>query len=112
MASYPLWPELAEASTKAEFQEKVDHYAKTLLTYVPIQKTQGLPTSMATCSGKQLGQPAVVSLGECAEACIRMRYPGKCTSFQFFYLDDVMPICFLYEKLYQVQTYTCPMHDE
>eukprot|EP00746_Dinoflagellata_sp_MGD_P126749 gnl/MRDRNA2_/MRDRNA2_61501_c0_seq1.p1 gnl/MRDRNA2_/MRDRNA2_61501_c0~~gnl/MRDRNA2_/MRDRNA2_61501_c0_seq1.p1 ORF type:complete len:833 (+),score=195.50 gnl/MRDRNA2_/MRDRNA2_61501_c0_seq1:108-2606(+) len=112
MASYPFYKELAEADSKEEFQEKVDGYAGALGGYLPINMVQKLPTAMATCTGKQLGQPAVVSLGECAEACSRMRYPGKCTSFQFFHLGDVMPICFLYEKLFEVQTYTCPMHDE
>lgn len=112
MASYPFYKELAEADSMDEFQEKVDAYAGSLGGYLPINMVQKLPTTMATCTGKQLGEPAVVSLGECAEACSRMRYPGKCTSFQFFYLGDATPVCFLYEKLFQVQTYTCPMHDE
>eukprot|EP00746_Dinoflagellata_sp_MGD_P168317 gnl/MRDRNA2_/MRDRNA2_99686_c0_seq1.p1 gnl/MRDRNA2_/MRDRNA2_99686_c0~~gnl/MRDRNA2_/MRDRNA2_99686_c0_seq1.p1 ORF type:complete len:834 (+),score=224.73 gnl/MRDRNA2_/MRDRNA2_99686_c0_seq1:63-2564(+) len=113
--SYPFYKEVAAMETADAFQAKIDAYADGLQTYLPTSYVQdsSLPAGMSTCSGKVLLKPAVVTLGECAEACDRMRYPASCTGFQFFNLgktddgDTVSPLCFLFEAMYSVTTYEC-----
>lgn len=115
LMSYPFYKEVAAMETAEAFQAKIDGYADGLQTYLPTSYVQdsSLPAAMSTCSGKVLLKPAVVTLGECAEACDRLRYPAACAGFQFFNLgkteegDSVLPLCFLFESLFSVTTYEC-----
>merc|ERR1719443_546783 len=90
---------------------------KALLAHEPLLHTlqANRGPRMSTCSGQLTGQPKLLSLSECAEACRQASSREVCEGFQVVYPggmeangeDYYKPLCFLYRSIKSVTRYEC-----
>jgi len=117
LRTYPYYFDLLEATSDAALQAKLNTFTtKAMPLYYPILYfvERSMNPQMSTCNGKMVGEPMLLTMPECAEACDRHVYPIKCVGFQFFHLGGKQtgggvyrPMCYLFQEFTEVTRYTC-----
>lgn len=114
---YPLFHQFTELKGPDDLKKAHEEYAAAFEQYYPLLYVidKGTAPKMSTCEGDVIGQPAVLTMPECAAACNGLVYPQKCMGYQFFQLgksDELGPICFLFSTIQSVTSYECPFVDD
>jgi hypothetical protein len=108
---YPAYGASIEAKSEDDFKAHEEAFATTLAQYYPLMYAlDNKKTPMqSVCDTVPVGNPAVGTVSECAEACDAMVFPPeeKCTGFQFFDTGDEMPVCFLFKEIKKANLFDC-----
>merc|ERR1719453_1016477 len=114
-AGYPAYGASIEAKSSEDFDAYEESFGTTLAQYYPLMYAlDNKKTPMqSVCETKPVGNPAVGTLAECAEACDAMWDPKeKCTGFQFYDTGDEMPVCFLFKEITKAYLFDCDFIEE
>merc|ERR1719473_1447318 len=114
-AGYPAYGASIESTSAEDFDAYEESFGTTLAQYYPLMYAlDNKKTPMqSVCESKPVGNPAVGTLAECAEACDAVWDPKeKCTGFQFYDTGDEMPVCFLFKEITKAYLFDCDFIEE